>query len=65
MPMETRFYVPKLQAVKNIVAAPESLNAKLPLIGNHPYFETVVIQRDIDVALAARWLKCPWKTSRR
>jgi membrane-bound lytic murein transglycosylase D len=54
MPMETRFYVPKLQAVKNIVAAPESLNAKLPLIGNHPYFETVVIQRDIDVALAAK-----------
>jgi len=54
MPMETRFYVPKLQAVKNLVASPEGFQAKLPSIGNHPYFETVVIKRDIDVALAAK-----------
>ncbi|WP_137894931.1 transglycosylase SLT domain-containing protein [Ramlibacter sp. 2FC] len=54
MPMETRFYVPKLQAVKNIIAQPEAFNAKLPLIENHPYFQTVDITRDIDVALAAR-----------
>jgi len=54
MPMETQFYVPKLQAVKNIVAQPEALNVKLPLIQNHPYFDTVDITRDIDVAVAAR-----------
>ena len=54
MPTETRYYVPKLQAVKNIVASPQSFNTRLPLIGNHPYFETVVIHRDIDVALAAK-----------
>jgi membrane-bound lytic murein transglycosylase D len=54
MPMETRLYVPKLQAVKNIVASPQSFNSKLPQIGNHPYFETVLIRRDIDVALAAK-----------
>lgn len=54
MPMETRFYVPKLQAVKNIVAAPETFNSRLPLIENHPYFQTVDIKRDIDVALAAK-----------
>ncbi len=54
MPMETRFYVPKLQAVKNIVARPQAFNAKLPDIGNHPYFQTVEITRDIDVALAAK-----------
>jgi membrane-bound lytic murein transglycosylase D len=54
MPMETRFYVPKLQAMKNIVANPEAFNSRLPLIGNHPYFETVDIKRDIDVALAAK-----------
>src|SRR5574343_1335037 len=53
MPMETRFYVPKLQAVKNIVARPGQFNAQLPQIDNHPYFETVTISRDIDVALAA------------
>jgi membrane-bound lytic murein transglycosylase D len=54
MPMETRFYVPKLQAIKNIVSAPDAFNAQLPVIGNHPYFQTVTIRRDIDVALAAR-----------
>ena len=43
MPMETRFYVPKLQAVKNIVSRPGAFNAQLPLIENHPYFQTVTI----------------------
>ncbi len=54
MPAETRFYVPKLQAVKNIVANPQAFGAELPLIENHPYFQQVLITRDIDVALAAR-----------
>lgn len=54
MPNETRFYVPKLQAVKNIVANPEQLRTELPLIENHPYFQTVTVTRDIDVELAAR-----------
>ncbi len=54
MPNETRYYVPKLQAVKNIVANPQQFATELPLIENHPYFQTVDIGRDIDVALAAR-----------
>ncbi len=54
MPAETRLYVPKLQAVKNIVANPEAFRTELPLIENHPYFQTVDITRDIDVALVAR-----------
>ena len=54
MPAETRLYVPKLQAMKNIVNAPESYKSSLPLIENHPFFQTVTIVRDIDVALAAR-----------
>ena len=54
MPDETRLYVPKLQAVKNIVANPQAFRAELPVIENHPYFQQVQITRDIDVALAAR-----------
>jgi membrane-bound lytic murein transglycosylase D len=54
MPTETRYYVPKLQAVKNIVAQPPRFNAALPLIGNHPFFDSVPIERDIDVAVVAR-----------
>ena len=54
MPTETRYYVPKLQAVKNIVNDPTRYNTTLPVIGNHPYFDSVPITRDIDVALAAQ-----------
>jgi membrane-bound lytic murein transglycosylase D len=54
MPDETRNYVPKLLAVKNIVANPQLFNAALPEIPNHPYFQTVTIARDLDVALAAK-----------
>ncbi|NML45511.1 transglycosylase SLT domain-containing protein [Ramlibacter sp. G-1-2-2] len=54
LPAETRNYVPKLQAVKNIVAAPDTFRAELPLIENHPYFQSVTLERDMDVALAAR-----------
>ncbi len=54
MPAETRMYVPKLQAVKNIVANPQGFQAELPVIGNHPYFQRVQLSRDIDVALAAK-----------
>ncbi len=54
MPDETRNYVPKLMAVKNIVANPPAFNATLPEIPNHPYFQSVTITRDLDVALAAK-----------
>ncbi len=54
MPNETRYYVPKLQAVKNIVARPESFGADLPLIENHPFFDTVDIKHDIDIGVAAQ-----------
>ncbi|MDB5956023.1 transglycosylase SLT domain-containing protein [Ramlibacter sp.] len=53
LPNETRNYVPKLQAVKNIIANPEQFNAELPLINNHPYFQSVTLERDMDVAVAA------------
>lgn len=59
MPMETRFYIPKLQAMKNIVAHPDNFRVKLPAIDNHPYFDTVTITRDIDVALAAKLAEVP------
>ncbi len=53
MPKETREYVPKLQAVKNIVLQPEAFALALQPLENHPYFLSVPIERDIDVGLAA------------
>ena len=54
MPMETRNYVPKLQAVKNIVMNPQMYGLTLPSIPNHPYFVTVTTSHDIDVDMAAK-----------
>lgn len=54
MPDETRNYVPKLQAVKNIVSTPANFKVQLPDIPNHPYFKSLPITKDLDVALAAK-----------
>lgn len=59
MPRETRDYVPKLQAVKNIVADPARFGLDLPRLENHPYFLAVTIARDIDVDLAAELSELP------
>lgn len=54
MPLETRNYVPKLQAVKNIIANPAQYNIALPRIENQPYFVTIGNPRDIDIKVAAQ-----------
>jgi membrane-bound lytic murein transglycosylase D len=54
MPMETRFYVPKLMAMKRIVADPRNFGLSLYSIPNHPYFQTVPLPRDMDVTIAAK-----------
>ncbi len=54
MPVETQHYVPKLQAVKNIVADPAKYGIVLPPLANSPYFVMVQKTRDIDVGTAAR-----------
>ena len=54
MPMETRLYVPKLQAMKNIVGNPPQYGVVLPSIPNHPYFQSVPLPRDMDVSVAAK-----------
>ncbi|MCX7898207.1 MAG: transglycosylase SLT domain-containing protein [Rhodocyclaceae bacterium] len=59
MPAETRNYVPKLQALKNIVAQPEVFGVHLPRIENEPYFDTVMKPERIDVHLAARLAEIP------
>jgi membrane-bound lytic murein transglycosylase D len=57
MPDETRNYVPKLLAIKNIVADPKSYGLTLPTLENHPYFVIVTTEKDIDVELAAQFAR--------
>jgi len=59
MPAETRNYVPKLQAVKNIIATPAAYGIVLPRVDNQPYFVTVRKTRDIDVQVAAKLAELP------
>jgi len=54
MPAETRNYVPKLQAVKNIIATPDQYNISLPKVDKQPYFVTIGKTRDIDIKVAAQ-----------
>lgn len=55
MPLETQQYVPKFQAVKNIIQSPESYGISLAPLANAPFFASVVKDRDIDVDLAAKF----------
>ncbi|HEY0665238.1 MAG TPA: transglycosylase SLT domain-containing protein [Gallionella sp.] len=53
MPRETRNYVPKLLAVKNIVSDPARFGLVLSDIPDEPYFEAVATSQHIDVKVAA------------
>ena len=55
MPKETRHYVPKLQALKNIFSNTTLVSQLgLPEVMNRPYFATVTTSRPMDVKAAAR-----------
>jgi len=59
MPRETRNYLPKLQALKNIVADPKPFGIELDPIPNRPYFTTVDGMGAMDLQLAAKLAEMP------
>jgi membrane-bound lytic murein transglycosylase D len=59
MPRETRMYVPKLMAYRQIVLDPEAFGIVLPQLENHPYFVALDVGSDIDVALAIKLAEIP------
>jgi membrane-bound lytic murein transglycosylase D len=54
MPRETRGYLPKLQALKNIILNPQAFGVTLDAIPDEPYFVTIPSPQDIDLRLAAQ-----------
>lgn len=50
---ETKNYVPKLQAVKNIMTDPQRYGLNIRSIPNRPYFAKVTAPQQIDAKLAA------------
>lgn len=53
LPTETRAYVPKLIALAKIIKNPEKYHYKTHFIANKPYFESVNIGGQLDLAQAA------------
>ena len=54
MPNETRNYVPKLLAVRNIVNNPEYFGMSFADLDNKPFFKAVDIDQPIDLSAAVR-----------
>ncbi len=54
MPNETRNYVPKLLAVRNLINNPQAFGLDLTRIDNKPYFGTVTVDQPLDIQAAAR-----------
>jgi len=55
LPPETRNYVPKLMAVKQIVLSPQAFHVALPAVPNTRYFTTVARSASIDLLKAAQF----------
>ena len=58
LPTETRNYVPKLIAVKNIVLSPGSYGIELEAMENRPYFAKVAAPEKLTLISQPGWPKC-------
>jgi len=54
LPAETRAYVPKLLAMKRLMAEPERYGMDFPAIPNEPYFAVIDTGSQIDLKIAAQ-----------
>ncbi|MGH8224827.1 MAG: LysM peptidoglycan-binding domain-containing protein [Gammaproteobacteria bacterium] len=53
LPRQTRAYVPRLLAVRDLVAEPAKYGIDLPFIPNAPYLAKIELHGQIDLAIAA------------
>lgn len=53
LPKETRHYVPKLVALRNVLRNPSAYGVELPFIEDKPYFTAIEKTVSIDLSLAA------------
>ena len=59
LPEETRYYVPKLMAIRNIVLNPELHGVELADIPNLPYFAEVDVGQPLDIKSVAKLAELP------
>jgi membrane-bound lytic murein transglycosylase D len=61
LPEETRNYVPRLMALRNIVLEPEKFGLDLGDLPDEPDFTRVALDLDIDLRLASRLADVPYE----
>ncbi len=61
LPEETRNYVPRLMALRNIVLDPEKFGLDLGDLPDEPYFTRVALELDLDLRLASRLAAVPYE----
>ncbi len=61
MPEETRNYIPKLEALKNIVDNPGTFTFEAEPIPNRPFFTTIASPYILDISVAATLADLPLK----
>ena len=59
LPRETRAYVPKLLAIRRIVAEPEKYGLEFGHMANQPYFATIDLDSPVDLGVAAQLAGIP------
>ncbi|MDP1612390.1 MAG: transglycosylase SLT domain-containing protein [Sulfuritalea sp.] len=59
LPEETRYYLPKLMAIRNIVQSPELHGVELADIPNAPYFAEIDVPFTLDIQSVARMAGLP------
>ncbi len=61
LPEETRNYVPRLMALRNIVLEPEKFGLDLGDLPDEPYFTSVALDLNLDLGLASRLADVPYE----
>jgi len=61
LPEETRNYVPRLLALRNIVLEPEKFGIDLGDLPDEPYFTRVALDLNLDLHLASRLADVPYE----
>ena len=61
LPDETRNYVPRLMALRNIVREPQKCGLDLGDLPDEPYFTSVALDLNLDLRLASRLSDVPYE----
>jgi len=54
LPLETKYYVPRLLAVAEIIKHPKKYGIELPEVANEPFFEKLAVEKPVSLSSIAK-----------